>query len=53
MKLDAEVLAEYSGYVEEGEIEWINIPLSAARARELGLDPLWTESLTAKAKLGE
>jgi hypothetical protein len=54
MKLDPEVLAEYSTFVEEeGDVEWVNVPLSAARARELALDPWWTRCLTAKVTTRE
>jgi hypothetical protein len=49
MKLDPEVLAEYSTFVEEeGDVEWISVPLSAAQARELALEPAWAQCLTAK-----
>jgi hypothetical protein len=54
MKLDTEVLAEYSTFVEEeGEVEWISVPLSAARARALDLDPFWAECLSAKVTVRE
>jgi hypothetical protein len=54
MKLDPEVLTEYSTFVEEeGDVEWESVPLSAARARELALDPWWTECLIAKITVRE
>lgn len=54
MRLDPEVLAEYSTFVEEeGGIEWESVPLSAARARELALDPAWERCLTANVTVGE
>jgi hypothetical protein len=54
MKLDVEVLARYSHFVEtEGESTWASVPLAASEARALMVDASWIRPLTTSVTIGE